>query len=120
MSGKISGDVIPTNFGLKYNPPKLGIQYYFKENEKASFVHEIPLNFVSKYSDPEEVARELFKTNSTFLNQARVSMKQVETLVTKLQQTLYPRDNKENIINKVSSAPPTKSKPAVFEKEDSP
>ena len=71
---KISGEVIPTNFGLKYNPPKLGIQYYFKENKKATFVHEIPLTHLNKNSDAQEAARELFKQNATFLDQKKVSI----------------------------------------------
>jgi hypothetical protein len=60
MTSAISGEVIPTNFGLKYNPPKLGIQYFFKENPKASFVHEISLSHLARGADLSEVTRELF------------------------------------------------------------
>ena len=105
-SQKISGEVIPTNFGLKYNPPKLGIQYYFKENKKATFVHEIPLDHLSKSTDAKEAARELFKQNATFLDKGKVSSQQVEKLLQKLLNHLYPKDNKENITNK--SNPPKK------------
>ena len=97
---KISGEVVPTNFGLKYNPPKLGIQYYFKENKKATFVHEIPLTHLTKQSDPSEAARELFKQNATFLDKSKVSHQQVEKLLQKLLNHLFPKDNKENITNK--------------------
>ena len=111
MAGKISGEVVPTNFGLKYNPPKLGIQYYFKENTKASFVHEINLSHINKFSDPKEISRELFKSNQTFLNKSKVSIEQVEKLVQKLQATLYPKDNKENIVNKAMNMKVSSEKP---------
>jgi hypothetical protein len=52
-------EVIPENFGLKYKPPKLGIQYYMKGDPEAHFVHEIPLSFVSKLSNPDAIAREI-------------------------------------------------------------
>ena len=105
---KISGEVIPTNFGLKYNPPKLGIQYYFKENKKATFVHEIPLAHLAKGVDPSDATRELFKQNATFLNKGKVSEKQVEKLIHKLLNHLYPKDNKENITNKAQIVPPSR------------
>ena len=40
-------EVVPLNFGLKYRPPKLGIQYYLSSQPQVTLVYEIPLNQVS-------------------------------------------------------------------------
>ena len=40
-------DVVPVNFGLKYRPPKLGIQYYVASQPSVTLVHEIPLAFLN-------------------------------------------------------------------------
>ena len=41
----MSDEILPVNFGLKYNPPKLGIQYRVASasSQKATFVHEVSL-----------------------------------------------------------------------------
>ena len=78
-----NGRIIPTNFGLKYNPPKLGIQYYFKENPKATFVHEIKLdNVVTKKS--EELLNDLFSKHKKFVDPKVVSRSQLANLIEKL------------------------------------
>ena len=38
-------EIIPVNFGLKYRPAKLGVEYHIKDQPEAHFVHEIPLAF---------------------------------------------------------------------------
>ena len=77
------GKIIPTNFGLKYNPPKLGIQYYFKENPKATFVHEVKLeNAFDKRSD--ELLNELFTKHKKFVDPKVVSRNQLENLMDRL------------------------------------
>lgn len=35
--------IIPVNFGLKYRPPKIGLQYQLTPGG-ATLVHEIPLS----------------------------------------------------------------------------
>ena len=91
-----SGEVVPTNFGLKYNPAMLGVQYYFKENKKATFVHEIPLSGLSEGQDVTNFVQTLFSDNSTFLNPQKVLPMQVEKLIQKMMDRLYP-ENKENL-----------------------
>lgn len=46
-------EVVPVNFGLKYKPPKLGVEYYIKDQPNMHFVHEIPLSFVNKSTNAE-------------------------------------------------------------------
>ena len=90
---------MPTNFGLKFNRPKLGIQYHFKENPKASFVHEINLSHITEKSNPGEITRDLFEKTPIFLDPNRVTPRQVERLMIKMIQKLYPEEDKENSVD---------------------
>lgn len=77
-------EIVPVNFGLKYKPAKLGVQYHIKDQPNAHFVHEIPLSFVTKYSDIDDVTDQLFEKNSIYLNPRVVSHHQVRRLVDRL------------------------------------
>lgn len=58
-SNFLSRQIVPVNFGLKYRPPKLGLQYYIQGNERATFVHEVSLEFVTQHSDVNLVTKDL-------------------------------------------------------------
>ena len=66
-------EVVPLNFGLKYRPPKLGIQYYISDKPQVTLVYEIPLNTVSKQSNVDVLAKELFEKHKLYLNPKVVS-----------------------------------------------
>ena len=60
------------NFGLKYKPPKLGLQYQIANKETTvkdssvilpTFVHEISLQWVTADSDVELVFNEIINAN---------------------------------------------------------
>jgi hypothetical protein len=36
-------EVVPINFGIKYKPPKLGLQYHLPDQPMAQFVYEVNL-----------------------------------------------------------------------------
>ena len=61
------------NFGLKYRPAKLGLEYHIKDQPNAHFVHEISLSFVTKYSDIDDATDEVFERNAEFLNPRVIS-----------------------------------------------
>jgi hypothetical protein len=67
-------EVVPLNFGLKYKPPKLGVEYYLKDQPDTHFVHEIPLSFIGKGTNVDQVARELVDKNKFYLNPKIVSL----------------------------------------------
>ena len=60
--------VVLVNFGLKYRPPKLGIQYHMKDQPMAHFVHEIPLQFVTAQTNIDQLTKEMFENHSAYLN----------------------------------------------------
>jgi hypothetical protein len=105
--GTKNGRIIPTNFGLKYNPPKLGIQYYFKENPKATFVHEVVLDDVDG-KNKEDLINDLFTKHKKFVDPKVVSRNQLENLMERLKSNMSKETfakNKENLhenANKVS------------------
>ncbi len=85
------------NFGLKYNPPKLGVQYYMVDEPETHFVYEIPLAFFSKESSVESVTKELMDTHKFYLNPKIIKPGQIRRLLSKLLTNL-PKvlENKEN------------------------
>ena len=70
-------EVVPVNFGLKYKPPKLGIQYYINSDPNVQLIHEIPLAFVQKQSNVETITNDLFEKHKQFLNPKVVSSNQI-------------------------------------------
>lgn len=101
-------EVVPLNFGLKYRPAKLGVEYHIKDQPAAHFVHEIPLSFVTRFSDIDDVTDELFEKYSLYLNPRVVSHNQVRRLVERLVKQLTAADskspNKENKLVAPSAA----------------
>jgi predicted Zn-dependent protease with MMP-like domain len=61
---------VPVNFGLKYRPPKLGLQYQIANKETTvkdailpTFVHEISLHWVTADSDVDSVFNDIVDAN---------------------------------------------------------
>lgn len=99
--------IIPTNFGLKYNPPKLGIQYYFKENPKATFVHEVSIDNVEN-KKAEDLINELFTKHKKFVDPKVVSRNQLENLMERLKSNIEKSSaakNKENMQENINNKP---------------
>ena len=82
-------EVVPVNFGLKYKPPKLGVEYFVNDQPNMRFVHEIPLAFLNKTTNVDVLVKELFEKNKNYLNPKVVSPNQVKRLIDKLIKTLY-------------------------------
>ena len=89
-------DVVPVNFGLKYRPPKLGIQYYVASQPSVTLVHEIPLAFLNKTSNIDSVIKDLVDKNKLYLNPKVVSTNQIKRLLSRLVQNTQSPTNKEN------------------------
>lgn len=90
--------IIPVNFGLKYRPPKLGVQYQIAGGSASgTFVHEISLSFITSQSDIDLTTKELIEKNQTYLNCKLVNASQVKRLVERLVKYLQKEsENKEN------------------------
>ena len=66
-------EVVPINFGLKFKPPKLGLQYHLKNQPQEHFVHEIPLSFINGTSNADSITRDLFEKHQAYLNPKVIS-----------------------------------------------
>lgn len=66
-------EVVPVNFGLKYKPPKLGVEYHMKDQPNMHFVHEIPLSCVNKQTNIEQMTADMFEKHKSYLNPKIVS-----------------------------------------------
>ena len=99
-----SNQIVPVNFGLKYRPPKLGLQYQIINNEATlsttvktvapTFVHEISLHWVTSESDIDFVFNEVLSQNKQFLSPKLVAPAQVRRLIDRFINHL--KENKEN------------------------
>lgn len=56
-SVKLDSSVIPLTFGVKFRPPKLGIEYCLQTRPNAKFKHDISLDslITSSSVDPKKV-----------------------------------------------------------------
>jgi len=77
-------EIVPVNFGLKYRPPKLGVEYHMPNEPGAHFVHEINLEFIEASSDIESMAVRLAKEHQQYLNPKLVSQNQLTRLLKKI------------------------------------
>ena len=107
------GRIIPTNFGLKYDPPKLGVQYYFKNNPKATFVHEVTIENVDENSK-DDLINDLFIKHKKFIDPKVVSRNQLENLMDRLKSNVSKSSVKENTAPNLTELE-TNSKPTVNE-----
>ena len=81
-------EIVLLNFGLKYKPPKLGIQYHMRGNPTATFLHEISLAHVSKTTNLDNLVKDLLESNHQYLNPKVVSTKQLMRLCERLVKNL--------------------------------
>jgi hypothetical protein len=76
-----SQPIVPVNLGVKYNPPKIGIQYHFEGTpDTAMFVHEIMMDkyFVSDQRlSAGKICDEIYQDHPHFLNSNVISKSQV-------------------------------------------
>lgn len=77
--------VIPVNFLLKYEPPKIGVKYIDKQNPGKCKVKQITLAHLRKEGvDPDRVVQDLFKCHPKYFNSQHIKREQVRELVDKL------------------------------------
>ena len=105
-------EVVPVNFGLKYRPPKLGVQYYIKNQPDAFFVHDIPLSFVTPTSNVDQLTKQLFEQHNFYLNPKVVPQRQIKRLLDKLLKNLSAVDKENSQLDNNNSSRTSKNAPA--------
>ena len=76
---------MPINFGVKYDPPQIGLQYTFKDEPLAHYVYEIPLEYyVQNPTDTESIVKSIFEEHSQVLSPKVIGLDQVGRLVNRI------------------------------------
>ena len=84
--------VVPVNFGIKYSPPKLGLQYHLPDNPITTQVYEVNLqNFIKKRMNSEAVTNYLFDVHQDYINPKIIARRQVYRLVDKVFAKVAPK-----------------------------
>jgi hypothetical protein len=88
MSGSLVPSV-PTELGVKYNPPKLTIIYHFEKKSNEQFYHDINLDTqFLEHNSTEEVVSHLYVTEAYYLNPKQVKRTQLLRLVGLIQNNI--------------------------------
>lgn len=96
-SSKIKkNSVVPINFLLKYEPPKIGVKYINKDKPGKTKVKQVTLAHLKKTGvDPDRVVEDLFRCYPKYFNQRYIKSEQVRELVDKLIE--YHKPKPENL-----------------------
>ena len=74
--------IIPVNFGVKFHPPKLGLEYHMPNQPQIPLTYEIPLqNLLSKQLSVEQIVDQIFELHSYYVHPRVISRKQVTNLI---------------------------------------
>jgi len=79
--------IVPVNFGIKFKPPKLGLQYHLQGRPDQQLVYEIPLlPFVTpegleKMPSVDAIVDHLFETHSAVITPRVIARRQIFRLV---------------------------------------
>jgi len=70
--------IIPVNFGVKFHPPKLGLEYHMPNQPQIPLTYEIPLvDLLSKQLSVEQIVNQIFEKHSYYVHPRVISRKQV-------------------------------------------
>lgn len=77
MSGSLMPSV-PTQLLLKYDPPKISIQYHFENKPKEEYYHDIQIEkrMLESMSE-EDLASHLYVTEAYYFNPKQIKRQQV-------------------------------------------
>ena len=74
--------IIPKNFGVKFNPPKLGLEYFEISNPMLQQIYEITLQpLLDKGLSADDIVSTLFKEHKGYLHPKVIAREQLKKLV---------------------------------------
>ena len=100
----VAGKVCPVSFGIKFSPPKLGLQYHLPGKPEEQLLYEVVLTpLINKGLDCETIVNQLFAEHREYINSKVIARHQVRRLVDRVLSRLSPKhqrmhqvENKEN------------------------
>ena len=74
--------IIPVNFGVKFNPPKLGLEYTLVDQPLIQQIYEIALSpMLEKNLSVDEIVNLLFQEHNFYLHPKVIAKLQVRKLI---------------------------------------
>ncbi len=74
--------IIPVNFGVKFHPPKLGLEYHMPNQPMIPLTYEIPLaDLLGKQLSVDQIVSQIFELHSYYVHPRVISRKQVTNLI---------------------------------------
>ena len=96
--------VVPVNFGVKYKPAKLGLEYYLQGIQEQVCQYEVTLTcYIEQGMNATQIVDLIFDLHGDFINPKVIARRQVTRLVDRLLTRVAPElilnrryENKEN------------------------
>jgi hypothetical protein len=77
--------IIPVNLGVKYSPPKLGLEYHMPGQPEMQYIYEIPLvQFVNQRLPSYQITSMLFSDHRMYLHPRVIAESQIMRLIDKV------------------------------------
>ena len=77
--------VIPANFGVKYKPAKLGLEYYLQGVPEQCCIYEVTLTkYIEQGMSSSQIVDLIFDLHGDFINPKVIARRQVTRLVDRL------------------------------------
>jgi hypothetical protein len=94
--------IIPVNFGVKFQPPKLGLEYHLPGQPQVQHIYEISLNsYLSSNLTADQVVSQIFVDHMYYIHPRVIGKQQLKRLIERVFAKLTRPTSKENqTINK--------------------
>ena len=105
--------VVPMNFGVKYKPAKLGLEYTIQGQGDQLCVYEVTLtSYIQQGMNTTQIVDLIFDLHRDFINPKVIARRQVTRLIDKLLTRVAPElilnrqnEDKENASNNTAATP---------------
>lgn len=89
--------IIPVNLGVKYSPPKIGLEYHLPNQPEIQLIYEVPLvSFVETRILTRDIVDQLFHEHRMYLHPRVIARSQIERLVERVLAKQRSINEKEN------------------------
>ncbi len=89
--------IIPVNFGVKFQPPKLGLEYHLPGQPQIQHIFEIPLNtYLNQGLNADQVVSQIFVDHMYYIHPRVIGKQQLKRLIERVFAKLIKPASKEN------------------------
>ncbi len=89
--------IIPVNFGVKFQPPKLGLEYHLPGQPQIQHIFEIPLHtYLNQGLNADQVVSQIFVDHMYYIHPRVIGKQQLKRLIERVFAKLIKPASKEN------------------------